>query len=220
MIIVGVDEAGIGCIAGPLVIVAAAFRDDTEFPKFIRDSKSVSESVRENAVDVIYGMAEWVIIATAQVSYINEHKDRSVWGVWEEVMAGILKRVEGRFVDQVIVDGTRLVEGFRGVTYEAKADKNHKPVSAASIVAKYVQTCAMEDLHDREPKYGFNKHHGYGTADHLRALKEFGPLPDHRAHYRPVEKAILALPTERRQALKQSSAPISFTVVEGEPRDD
>jgi ribonuclease HII len=222
MVIVGIDEAGIGCIAGPMVIAAAAFKEGTEFPRFIRDSKTMTSDHRENVVDVIYGMSEYVLIATVQASYINRHK--GVWEVWDKTMAAVLKLIQAnKDIGKIIVDGTRLVEGFRGITYEAKADKNHKQVSAASIVAKYVQTSAMEDLHDRQPKYGFNKHHGYGTAEHMRALKEFGPIPDHRAHYKPVEEAIKALPAERRQELESCRyppAPVDFTVVEGGFRDD
>ena len=224
MIIVGLDEAGIGCIAGPLVMAASAFEDSVVLPKLVRDSKTLSHDQREGLVDNIYDLSEWVIIMTAQASYINASD--GVWSVWDHLLHELLTVIRGKLwadelgrADKIIVDGTRLAEGFSGVTYEAKADKKYKQVSAASIIAKYVQTSAMEDLHERAPQYEFDKHHGYGTPVHMRALQEYGPLPDHRAHYKPVRKAIKALPAERRQALKKFPDPVTMTIVEGGTRD-
>jgi ribonuclease HII len=187
--IVGVDEAGVGCLAGPLVIVATAFDENMILPKAIRDSKTLSGDQREDLIDTIYGSAEWVIIKVAHPAFINEKEH--IWKAWDEIMLSLLLECKGRKADKIIVDGTRLVPGVSGITYEVKADKTYQQVSAASIVAKYVQTCSMEDLHGLYPKYRFNKHHGYATAVHKQILLEEGPCEAHRFSYAPVVRAAL-----------------------------
>ena len=187
MIVCGVDEAGVGCLAGPMVIVAAAFNTDTDFPELVRDSKKLTAEQRENLIDEIYGLAEWVLIKVVTSLKIN--LSDNIWTAWTEVMGEILIFAKER-ADKVIVDGNRMVYPHKEVHYVVKADDKHKEVSAASIVAKYVQTEAMVDLHEQYPQYGFRQHNGYGTAVHMRALKKFGPTPHHRAGYRPVKERL------------------------------
>jgi ribonuclease HII len=195
MIVVGVDEAGIGCWAGPLVVVSAAFDTGTDLPDLIRDSKRLSESQRESLIDDIYGLAEWVIIKTAPPSYINASS--GIWAVWYELVEELLVANQDRSSGKIIVDGVKMISSVKGVHYEAKADAKYREVSAASIVAKYVQTCAMEDLDDQFSKYGFKDHHGYGTAVHSRMLWYHGPTPAHRLSYKPVAEYL-----ERHPAVK------------------
>jgi ribonuclease HII len=187
VIICGVDEAGVGCLAGPMVIVAAAFDTDAAFPELVRDSKKLKEHQRESLIDEIYGLAEWVMIKVVTSLKIN--LSDNIWTAWTEVMGEILIYAKER-ADKVIVDGNRMVFPHKEVHYIVKADDKHREVSAASIVAKYVQTEAMVDLHNMYPAYGFRQHHGYGTAVHNRSLKEFGPTPHHRAGYGPVKKLL------------------------------
>jgi ribonuclease HII len=187
--IVGVDEAGVGCLAGPLVIVAAAFDDDTALPSSVRDSKKLNENQREELIDSIYGSAAWVIIKVGPPAYINEKAH--IWLAWDELMLSLLQECRRRTDGKIIVDGARLVPEAKEITFEVKADETFQQVSAASIVAKYVQTCAMEDLHELYPKYKFDKHHGYATAVHKRVLMEVGPCEAHRFNYAPVVKAAL-----------------------------
>ena len=189
--IVGVDEAGVGCLAGPLVIAAVCVKEGTEFPQSVTDSKRMSETAREEAIDSIYSLSEYVVVVVSPVELINRHTN--IWGAWNEAMTAVLTECVRRQHKSIIVDGTRIVSGFGGVKYEAKADLNYRQVSAASVVAKYVQTCAMEDLHDRWPFYEFNRHHGYGTASHMRALREYGPCGAHRTGYKPVVEAMTAI---------------------------
>jgi len=217
--IVGVDEAGIGTLAGPLVITAAAFKDGVVFSKRIRDSKTLSMEQREELVDEVYDKASFVITAVAKSSHINS--SRGIWSVWDEAMAMLLKMVtlfvEGKRSD-IIVDGTRMVPSLVGIRYEVKADKRFQQVSAASIVAKYVQTSAMEDIHEQFPEYGFDRHHGYGTVEHREALSRLGPTYEHRAQYRPVKKSLEALPAVRRQEFDTRSyfdEGITLTVIGG-----
>lgn len=193
MIVAGVDEAGVGCWAGPLVVVSAAFDTDTELPELIRDSKRLSESQRESLIDDIYGLAEWVIIKTAPPSYINSSV--GIWDVWNQLVLEILEENQRRSPGKIIVDGERMISSVKGVHYEAKADAKYREVSAASIVAKYVQTSAMEDLHDQYPKFKFTQHHGYGTALHKEMLEKHGPTPAHRMSYKPVAAYLAEHPT-------------------------
>jgi len=184
MIVAGVDEAGVGCWAGPMVLVSAAFEESTELPELVRDSKRLSEAQRESLIDDIYSLAEWVVIKTAPPGYINA--SAGIWDVWNVLMAEILEENQSRDPGKIIVDGTRMISAFKDVHYEAKADNKYREVSAASIVAKYVQTSAMEDLHDQYPKFKFTQHHGYGTALHRQVLEDQGPTPAHRMSYKPV----------------------------------
>lgn len=192
MIVVGVDEAGVGCWAGPLVVVSAAFDTETELPELVRDSKRLSEAQRESLIDDIYSLAEWVIIKTAPAGFINA--SAGIWDVWYKLVEELLEENQEREAGKIIVDGEKMISLYKDVHYEAKADNKYREVSAASIVAKYVQTSAMEDLHDQHPKFGFAKHHGYGTALHREMLEKHGPTPAHRMAYKPVAAYLNAHP--------------------------
>lgn len=195
MVIAGVDEAGVGCLAGPIVLVAAAFDEEVELPKLVRDSKSLKAHQHEMLIDEIYEAAEFVIISVAHADFINTRQN--IWKVWDELMPEVLLAARTLGSDQIIVDGTRTSSVSAGtkvspsfIKYEAHADANYREVSAASIVAKYVQVMAMEDLHDQFPRFGFNNHHGYGTKEHKKALAAFGPVSAHRIGYKPVKKVL------------------------------
>lgn len=217
MIVAGVDEAGIGCWAGPLVVAAAAFREDVDLPKNVRDSKRLSVDQREDLIDDIYGLAEWVIVNTASPSYINSGV--GIWDVWTQLVREVLEEIQRRESGKIIVDGERMISSIKGVHYEAKADDKYREVSAASIVAKYVQTSAMEDLHDQYPKFGFVDHHGYGTALHREMLEKHGPTPAHRMAYKPVAAYLAKHPTaafELRQLVMFGGAPTTTIICEKE----
>jgi len=184
MIKVGIDEAGIGCWAGPLVVVSVALKTDTKLPKNVRDSKRLSAVQRENLIDDIYDLSEWVIIKVAHSGFIDG--SRGIWSVWDMLVEDIINMNKIRECGKIMVDGTRMISSCKNVNYEAKADDKYAEVSAASIVAKYVQTCHMEDIHDQFPDFGFNKHHGYGTTLHSRMMDEHGLTPAHRLSYKPV----------------------------------
>jgi ribonuclease HII len=219
MIIAGVDEAGVGCWAGPLVVASAAFDTDVVLPELIRDSKRLNESQRESVIDDIYGLAEWVIIKTAPASYINASV--GIWDVWTQLVREVLEENQRRASGKIIVDGERMISSVKGVHYEAKADDKYREVSAASIVAKYVQTSAMEDLHDQHPKFGFAKHHGYGTALHREMLEKHGPTPAHRMSYKPVAAYLAAHPAaafELRQLVMFGGSPTTTIICSADRR--
>lgn len=193
MIVVGIDEAGIGCLAGPLVVAAAAFDTGTKTPKGVADSKRLSMSQRESVIDDIYGEASWVLIKTAHAPLINEWG--SVWALWDFLVEEILDYCKEKAPGKIIVDGTRMISSHKGVHYEVKADDKYREVSAASVVAKYMQTSIMEDLHEDLPHYGFNKHHGYGTTLHMERIKHHGPSAAHRLFYKPIKEYLEDNPT-------------------------
>ena len=218
MIIAGVDEAGIGCWAGPMVVVTAAFDEATKLPPDIRDSKRLSMDQRENLIDDIYSRAEWVIIKMAKPELINV--SGGIWELWDLMVGQLLEENRRRSAGRIIVDGERMIPSFKGAVYEAKADDKYREVSAASIIAKYVQTCAMEDLHEKYRSFCFNQHHGYGTALHKHWLERLGPTPAHRLAYRPVA-AYLAQNPKKYQELRQLTLfkpEVETTVIERKTR--
>jgi ribonuclease HII len=219
MIIAGVDEAGVGCWAGPLVVVSAAFDERTELPELIRDSKRLSEAQRESLIDDIYGLCEWVIIKTASPGFINA--SAGIWDVWYLLVREVLEENQRREAGRIIVDGERMISSCKGVHYEAKADNKYREVSAASIVAKYVQTSAMEDLQDQYSDFRFTQHHGYGTALHREMLEKHGPTPAHRMSYKPVAEYLRRHPTttyELRQRALFGGSPSTTIICSADKR--
>lgn len=198
--IIGVDEAGVGTLAGPLVIAAVGFEDAGKIPKGVRDSKKMTAAQREDIVEKIYMSCCWRTVHFGSHTRIDELGN--IWTVWTEIMSSIAVEVTKRCPTYwnvlaqkmttrpiATVDGNRLVPGAECFQYIVKADDTIPEVSAASIIAKYSQTVVMEAIHERYPMYGFNQHNGYPTAEHKKALAELGPCPMHRRSYRPVKEA-------------------------------
>jgi ribonuclease HII len=199
-VIIGVDEAGVGTLAGPLVIAAVGFENVYKIPKGVRDSKKLTASRREQLVEEIYAACVWKSIHFG--SHVRIDEVGNIWTVWTEIMQVIAEEVtricpsDWNVLTQKMtihpiatVDGSRLVPGAECFKYLVKADETEPEVSAASILAKYCQTSVMEALHEQFPQYGLIKHNGYPTVEHKRALMEHGPSPIHRMCYRPVKEA-------------------------------
>jgi len=202
MLVVGIDEAGVGCLAGPLVVVAAAFDKHVKFPAAIKDSKKMTEATRCRVVDDICDLAEWVIIKQVSSQYIN--RCAHIWEAWDDAVTNLLEDCVSKNPGKIIVDGNRIIQDFRSpalrcfprehILYEIRADSRFVQVSAASIVAKYVQTTFMADLHDRYPQFRFDLHKGYATKYHMRMLVEHGPVAGcHRVNCRPVRESLAAV---------------------------
>jgi ribonuclease HII len=199
-VLIGVDEAGVGTLAGPLVIAAVGFKNLESVPKSVRDSKKLSAERREQIVEEIYLACAWKTIHFGPHTLIDEVGN--IWLVWTRLMQTIAAEINnlgpshwnvltGKMTSgsKATVDGSRLVPGAECFEYKVKADETEPEVSAASVVAKYCQTCVMEALHEQYPVYGFGSHHGYPTVVHKRALTEHGPSPVHRMSYQPVREA-------------------------------
>ena len=184
MIVVGIDEAGVGSWAGPLVVVSVALDEEAELPDLVRDSKHLSENQRESLLDEIYAQAVRIVVERASSSFIDHVG--GVWAAWDLLTQRVMAANDDLSAERVVVDGQRPIPGYSGVKAEPRADDKYPEVSAASIVAKCSQTCIMDELDDLFPQYGFASHRGYGTPVHREALKKYGSTSHHRRTCRPV----------------------------------
>jgi ribonuclease HII len=178
--IAGVDEAGRGPCAGPLVVAAVILKDPNA-PELadVRDSKEVSEFKRELLFDVIMNIAESVSVIVVPPSEIDER------GVHAANLDGMRRAVKGLALEPayVLTDGYA-IEGLAIPNVAVwKGDQVVTAISAASIIAKVTRDRMMIELDKTYPQYGFAKHKGYITAVHTAALKEHGPCIEHRKSF-------------------------------------
>jgi ribonuclease HII len=183
-LVAGVDEAGRGPLAGP-VVAAAVILDERSPIKGLADSKVLTAARREQLYDEIRAKALCCSIALATVEEIDQ------LNILQATMLAMQRAVNGLRLKptKVLVDGNRLPA--LNVLAEAivSGDALVPAISAASILAKVTRDRMLEDLHVRFPDYGFDRHKGYGTAQHLKALEEHGPLDIHRRSFAPVARA-------------------------------
>src|SRR6478736_2015523 len=181
----GVDEAGRGPLAGP-VVAAAVILDDIHPIAGLADSKVLTEKKRERLFDEIHAKALCFCIAEASVEEIDR------LNILQATMLAMRRAVEGLRLKpvKVLVDGNRLPT--LNVLAEAivKGDARIKSISAASILAKVHRDRLCEDLHAEFPHYGFAGHKGYGTPEHLEALLRHGACVHHRKSFSPVAAAL------------------------------
>jgi ribonuclease HII len=179
MRICGVDEAGRGPLAGPVVAAAAVFHDDFVDDR-IRDSKALSEQQREELFDYIRESAlAWSIIAVGprRIERLN------ILQATKLAMKLAVERVEA---DLVLVDGNQPIVSRLPQRTVVRGDRLHVQISAASILAKVWRDRLMKKLAERYPGYGFEKHSGYPTPAHKAAIVELGPCRIHRATFAGV----------------------------------
>jgi len=181
----GVDEAGRGPLAGP-VVAAAVILDDLQPIKGLADSKVLTALRRARLYDEILAKALCCSIAQASVEEIDR------LNILQATMLAMRRAVEGLRLKpvKVLVDGNRLP--VLGMLAEAivKGDALVPSISAASILAKVHRDRWCEQLHLEYPQYGFAGHKGYGTAQHLAALREHGACPQHRRSFSPVAEVL------------------------------
>jgi len=184
-LIAGVDEAGRGPLAGP-VVAAAVILDDRQPIRGLGDSKAISPRRRERLFDEIRAKALACCIAEASVEEIDR------LNILQATLLAMRRAVEGlRLVPQrVLVDGNRLPILKMPTAAIVKGDALVPAISAASILAKVHRDRLCLALHETWPAYGFAAHKGYPTADHLAALRQHGACPVHRRSYAPV-RAVL-----------------------------
>ena len=180
----GVDEAGRGPLAGPVVASAVIVRDflfDDDF--VVDDSKKMSASARECAYRHILEKCD---VATAVIGH--EVIDRL--NILEASLLAMGKAIRGlpNKPDCVLVDGPRAPQAETKLFTIVDGDALSFSVACASVVAKVTRDRIMADLDKAYPQYGFGKHKGYGTAEHLAALEQHGPCPIHRRSFAPVRK--------------------------------
>jgi ribonuclease HII len=180
----GVDEAGRGPLAGP-VVAAAVILDDLQPINGLADSKVLTPRRRERLYDEIRARALACSIAEASVSEIDQ------LNILHATLLAMRRAVEGLRLRPglVLVDGNRLPVLRIPAQAIVKGDAKVPAISAASILAKVHRDRLCGELHARFPAYGFAVHKGYPTAAHLQALSEHGPCPEHRRSYAPVRAA-------------------------------
>lgn len=181
----GVDEAGRGPLAGP-VVAAAVMLDELQPIKGLRDSKILSERMRESLFDEIRAKALCFCIAQASVEEIDR------LNILQATLLAMQRAVAGLRLkpNKVLVDGNRLPE--LGVPAEAivKGDTKVAAISAASILAKVHRDRMCISMHETYPQYGFATHKGYPTVEHLNALRAHGACEWHRRSFGPVRLSL------------------------------
>ncbi len=184
-LIAGVDEAGRGPLAGP-VVAAAVILDEFNPIKGLNDSKKLTAKRRDQLYDEIRAKAVCCAIAQASVEEID------TLNILQATLLAMRRAVEGLRLKPhlVLVDGNRLP--ILNVRAEAivQGDATVEAISAASILAKVHRDRWCEAVDLQHPQYGFAKHKGYGTAVHMAALKAHGPCEAHRRSFAPVRASI------------------------------
>jgi ribonuclease HII len=183
---IGIDEAGVGPLAGPLVAAVVALPYHLRI-RGVRDSKKMTEKSRECAIDLIHRSALFYEVRFAQPDQIDRE---GIWGAWRTLCTELITHVREKFPEhEILIDGNRTVGTLKNIKPVVGGDTIHQCISAASILAKQAQCGAMLDLHKKYPQYKFSDHHGYPTPTHYKTLEEFGPCEAHRKSYRPVQAA-------------------------------
>jgi ribonuclease HII len=178
--VAGVDEVGRGCLAGPVLSAAVVLDPDRHIPG-ICDSKLLASAERERLYDrIISAASAWAVAAIdpPEIDRINIHR-ASLHSMQRAVLA------LNPLPDFVLVDAFRIPDlpmPQRGVPH---GDRRCTAIAAASIVAKVTRDRLMLELDDRDPRYGFARHKGYATVEHLDAVARFGYSEVHRRSFRP-----------------------------------
>jgi len=184
-LVAGVDEAGRGPLAGP-VVAAAVILDDLHPIAGLADSKKLSPAKRERLYDEIRAKALCCSVAEASVEEIDR------LNILQATMLAMRRAVEGLRLKptKVLVDGNRLPSLPMLAEAIVKGDSKVAAISAASILAKVTRDRWCAQYHVEFPAYGFDGHKGYGTAEHLAALRLHGPCPQHRKSFAPVAESL------------------------------
>jgi len=184
-LVAGVDEAGRGPLAGP-VVAAAVILDDLNPIKGLADSKILTALRREKLFDEIRAKALCCSIAEASVEEIEQ------LNILQATLLAMRRAVEGLRLkpNKVLVDGNRLPVLDMLAEAIVKGDATVPAISAASILAKVHRDRWCAEYDQQFPQYGFAKHKGYGTAEHLAALRVHGACPQHRKTFRPVTEVL------------------------------
>lgn len=177
--ICGIDEAGRGPLAGP-VVIAGVIMPESSMIEGVNDSKKVSEKKREKLYDQILGEAISYSVAVIGQDVIDDVN------ILNATKMGLTKVVEEQEIkpDLIIVDALNHID-TKGIPYDSiiKGDAKCYSIAAASIIAKVTRDRIMRQWDEIYPQYGFSKHKGYGTKMHIEAIKEYGLCPIHRKSF-------------------------------------
>jgi ribonuclease HII len=180
-LLAGVDEAGRGPLAGP-VVAAAVMLDELHPIRGLADSKTLSPRRRERLFDEIRAKALCCCVAEASAQEIDQ------LNILQATLLAMRRAVDGLRLrpHRVLVDGNRLPVLAMPAQAIVKGDAKVQAIAAASILAKVHRDRLCLEMHERYPQYGFAAHKGYPTAEHLLALRTHGPCAEHRRSFAPV----------------------------------
>jgi len=186
VLVAGVDEAGRGPLAGP-VVAAAVILDPLRPIDGLADSKILTERKRDGLFEIIKADALSWSVGIASVEEIDE------FNILQATLLAMQRAVNGLAIqpDEVLIDGNRLPSLLIPAQAIVKGDSKVKVISAASIVAKVVRDKIMVDYYQKYPDFSFHLHKGYGTQQHLAEIEQFGFLPIHRKTFNPVKTMIM-----------------------------
>jgi ribonuclease HII len=178
--IAGVDEVGRGCLAGPVMAGAVVLDPERHIPG-LADSKALTELGRNRLYDIIVMRARsWAVCAAepAEIDEINIHQ--ATFRAMQRAVHALTP-----LPDVVVVDAFRIPSLLMAQRRVIKGDRQCAAIAAASIVAKVTRDRLMDRLHLEDPRYGFDRHKGYATAEHLAAVARHGYSGAHRRSFRP-----------------------------------
>ena len=173
----GIDEAGRGPLAGPVVAACVVFSPETRMLDHVDDSKKLSENRREQVCEEIFRWADFVGVGQAEAEEIDRIN------ILEATKLAMRRAAKGAPA------GLFLIDAVRGVGLEGSecpiihGDAVSYSIAAASIVAKVTRDRQLRALDEKHPGYGFARHKGYGTAAHMQAVRQLGLCPEHRRSF-------------------------------------
>ncbi|MEG6615318.1 ribonuclease HII [Peptococcaceae bacterium 1198_IL3148] len=181
----GVDEVGRGPLAGPVVAAAVILPHNIKLYG-LNDSKKLTKAKREQLTQLIKGTALCWAIGTASTEEIAKVN------IYQASVLAMARAVEGLTTvpDHLLIDAVKIPQLTIPQTPIIGGDGLSASIAAASIIAKTHRDQLMDDYHRSYPQYGFDKHKGYPTPEHLQALKQHGPSPIHRMNYGPVAELL------------------------------
>jgi len=205
-LIAGIDEAGRGPLAGPVVAACVVLNQDFKVDpvrmKLIKDSKKLTAKKREELFKVIEEYFPEISVGICDNKTIDKINIlQATFLAMKKALGGLKQKP-----DFVLVDGSFKIPNY-SVEQEnvVRGDDLIFSIAAASIIAKVTRDRLMEKIHDEYPQYGFDKHKGYGTKLHLESLKKYGPCSIHRFSFKPVANvaAVIARSSTTKQSLVQ-----------------
>ena len=180
--VAGTDEVGRGALAGPVVAAAVVLGPSSMF-NGLRDSKLLSARQRERLYAEITASANWATatVSPADVDLLNVHVASLM--AMRQALSGLAPKP-----DFVLVDGFLLPDLAIPQKAIVGGDRKCSVIAAASVIAKVTRDRLLMDIHNAEPRYGFDRHKGYGTRGHLDALQRYGLTIEHRRSFKPVRE--------------------------------
>ena len=195
--IAGIDEAGRGCLAGPVVAAAVIFTDFSKIPAGVNDSKALTHEKRMRLREKLLAepTVKWAVGIVSADEIDQSDILRATWKAMRLAVEQLIPPAQFILVDGNPVKGLPLPS-----QNIVKGDANSASIAAASILAKTYRDALMDEYDREYPGYGFCEHKGYGTAQHLAALQKLGVTPIHRTTFEPV-RLILHPPEYTQQDL-------------------